>query len=264
MLILVEEGRGPDAERDPARMDAILDEHIRRYEREFPAPSENVLARQVRDLREATRIFLTEQGELCREGSPMYLEASIGLPSEDPPTALDTRDPVTLTVPGDRSIRLRGRVDRVDRLNGAESSSYAVWDYKTGSTYCYEQPDPFRQGRALQHALYIRMVNRRLAEVAGPGASVARFGYFFPGVRGLGRSVVRTPSQLADGDRILGLLCDIIAGGSFLPTDDEDDCKYCDFRSICGDIGAVTQRSAVKLADEKNAELAAMRELRGK
>jgi len=263
MAELLREGKTPVQERDEEQILRILDDRVRHYRSEFPPPSDRVFRRQYEELKRTVRIFLREEEEHCANSTPVYFEASIGMPSEGEPTAVDTLTPVEIELAQDTVVRARGRVDRIDRLGGPGSNTFAVWDYKTGSTSKYDRPDPLWQGRVVQHALYIELVSQRLRVAVAPDAEVSKFGFFFPGPRGLGARIVRDQADLAEAKRVVNCLCRIISGGCFLATNAaEDDCRYCDYRAICGDPESVARASQLKLNDAQNDKLEAMRELR--
>ena len=142
------------------------------------------------------------------------------------------------------------------------TSTYAIWDYKSGSAWNYKEADPFRQGRVIQPTLYIAMVAHRLRAELSSKAKVARFGFFFPGTKERGRRIEWDTEKLAEGKEVLGQLVDIIRQGAFLATDNKDDCNYCNYASICGDAEAVAAVSTQKLANAGNKALQPIRELR--
>jgi hypothetical protein len=60
------------------------------------------------------------------------------------------------------------------------------------------------------------------------------------------------------------LLCQTVAQGAFVPTTDhEEDCKFCDYRTICGDTQRVTSWSQAMLKNSSNTALEPFRKLRG-
>ena len=139
------------------------------------------------------RIFLRADEDYYRKtgNRPLYLEASIGLKTGGPGTRLDSEEPVEIELPGGKSLLARGRIDRVDQVAGPQAKDFAIWDYKTGGTWKYQQnPRPFWQGRVIQHALYVSLVSARLRELGGDfaGARVGRFGFFFPSGKALRRA----------------------------------------------------------------------------
>jgi hypothetical protein len=117
-----------------------------------------------------------------------------------------------------------------------------LWDYKTGGTFAYRntKKDPFNGGRILQHAIYMELAR------AHYGRPVVQFGYYFPTEKGRGERIVFTPEQLADAPALLARLRGLIARGEFHATETTDDCGFCDFRSICRDVAAVTEQSQRK------------------
>lgn len=241
----VERNEAPCLAEHWGELQAILQRAIDDYRQTYPPPSEAVYLAQCRQFGRASWIMLAEEEEHCRRtGSrPVYLEACLGLPS-GAGTPLDRAEPIPVVVGDGRTLRACGKVDRIDHLGG---NDYAIWDYKTGSAWAYRPGDPFREGRVVQPALYLAMVERRLAEIE-PGARVRRFGFFFPGERERGRRIEWTAEQLADGRHVLRRLADMIGAGAFLPTTDKDDCKFCDYLPICGDPATVAEASQAKLA----------------
>ena len=81
--------------------------------------------------------------------------------------------PVAIEIGDDRSLRLRGSIDRVDVT---DDGGLVVVDYKTGSTYSYDKLDldnPTLGGRRLQLVLYdlaARRLRRASDSVTGYGA----------------------------------------------------------------------------------------------
>ncbi len=266
---VIERGDIPVFSRDWQRLLAILDECVQHYRRMIPPPGEAVFRREVAQLVRAARIFLLEEEKHYRKTGdrPRFLEAAIGLKSEGPGTPLDTPVPVAIKLAGGKSLMARGRIDCVDQVSGAQANHFAIWDYKTGGTWKYNQkPQPFWEGRIVQHALYVALLNARLAALQRelPGAAVERFGFFFPSEKAAGERIEYPSAKLQDGPSLLDRLAQIAAGGSFLATTNAaDDCSFCDYRGICGNVDAVAAASGRKLADAAKAGLAPYRELRG-
>ncbi len=228
----------------------------------IPAPTEQAFLRQVDELLAIAKVFLLEEQSLT-DHRPLYCEASFGMRSYGDATALDTRQPVTLGLADGRTIRVRGRIDRIDSVGPPASNAYSICDYKSGSAFKYEGPDPFKQGRVVQHAIYSAAAEAGLREALSADATVREFTYFFPGVRERGLRLTYEPRHLSEWRRIVQALCDISASGSFLATNDcEKDCKYCDFREICKDLAGVAAASRIKLDNVNNVALKHMKELR--
>ncbi len=255
----------PVYERDYNQLNDILQRHIEKYKRISPPPSEDALTRRLRQLRQSIHIFLTEEAEFCKTRKPEFLEASIGLPSFGETAKMDSPEPVSITLPDGSKIRLRGRIDRVDRvMDPGSGDEFEVWDYKTGSDWKYRQSPPFNQGRVLQHLVYLHLAGHRLGEMF-PAASIARVGYYLPTHKGRGMRIAYTPDELADGKKVMGNLCKIVSSGAFLSTNKTDDCTFCDYVQICGDISGVTASAENKLLrlNGPSELLAPQRELRG-
>jgi PD-(D/E)XK nuclease superfamily len=265
---LIERGDAPDFARDEQRLLEILNDRIEHNRREIPPPNEAVYRREVRRLQRTVRIFLRgEEAYSSNTGNrPRYLEASIGLMSERPETPLDTVHPVEIRLPDDSSLRARARIDRVDQVGGADANAFAIWDYKTGSTWKYKQdPRPFWEGRVVQHILSILVMNARLKAIAAdvPGAKIDRFGFFFPSEKGAGERIEFAPDELEPGSLVLAQLARIAATGAFLATTRDDlDCSLCDYKAICGDVAALASASTRKLSAASNAILEPYRNLR--
>jgi RecB family exonuclease len=259
----------PDFRRDEKLLMETLDEELAWWRDNKPAPSRAAYEREALDLRQASRIFLQEEEEFCRESKPFCFEASVGMLPEGQGTPLDTLEPVSLKLGGRATLRARGRIDRIDQVPGAGGKQYTVWDYKTGSSWRYRRDrtgtlqDPFRSGRLVQSALYLRLAESRLKETVSPEATVDRFGYFFPTTREHGERIEWTAAELADGARVLGSLCQMLARGAFLFTDDPGDVDYSDYKDAFGDVHAAAEASSRKLESQGNEPLRPFRRLRG-
>jgi ATP-dependent helicase/nuclease subunit B len=245
----------PVFSRDEPRLLNLLNDNVRRYRGRVPPPGEAVFERQCRRLQRICRIFLAEEEEYARSGNrPLFLEVGIGMREGKAP--LDIEDPVVVRLPNGRQIRARGRMDRIDGIAG-DTKALFVHDYKTGSATKYEDRRPYNQGRTVQHALYLELLRARLRTLAGEfsGMRVEGFGYFFPGDKERGRRLEYAANELVEGMRVLQALSQIAASGSFLATNCVDDCKFCDYRPVCGDIETVVSQSAAKLANAANGEI---------
>ena len=262
---LIAEDQLPEHPAHWPKLEAVLDQHIARYRELYPPPNQSVYLLQVRQLVQTARIFLMEEAEFCvsTNSRPLYLEASLGMFSTERGTQFDTSEPIPIALPDGSALRVRGRVDRIDQVGSRAQRAYAIWDYKTGSAWGYNQADPLRQGRVVQPVVYLAMVDHRLEEVISSKAQVTHFGFFFPGIRERGRRIRWSREQLADGRRVLELLARIVRNGAFLATNEDRDCGYCDFEGICGNVKNVAAASDAKLGSSKNTALEPFRELRG-
>jgi ATP-dependent helicase/nuclease subunit B len=153
-------------------------------------------------------------------------------------------------------MRARALIDRLDRLTHDGVPTFAIWDYKTGSTWKYGRPDPFHQGRVVQNALYPLVAAARLREVVSPAARVAQVGFFFPGSRGRGERLAWAAHELPGAGDLLVRLCRVAGRGAFPATDDpKTDCTYCPYRPVCGDVEAEAAGTRAKLNNPANTAL---------
>jgi len=260
---LIGEGRLPNYTRDIGPLLRILDERVQRYARLHPPPTQFALHRQIELLTQAARIFLVEEEELCRHSRPVFLEAAIATKSDFPPSPLSSDRPVRLKLPGGGSINAQARIDRIDVTGSDADQVYTIWDYKSGSAWKYEKPDPFWQGRVVQHALYLEVAAAILKRKVSQKAEVSHSGFFFPGRAARGLRIRRWREQMSAAAKIIENLCKIAATGCFLATNNyEEDCAFCDYLMICGDVKEVAASAKRKLESAQNAILEPVRELR--
>ena len=186
----------------------------------LPPPNERVFQMEVHDLVECCRIFLKEEELHCQTYKPVYFEYTFGLGGSEP---------AEITLSSGESIMLSGKIDRVDE---ASNGHYHILDYKTGSTYAYEANKPFKGGRQLQHLIYALAIEQHLQLEAG---QVEESAYYFPTVKGLGERYIRKQDRTVrtNGLDILERLIDVMANGHFTLTDDENDCKFCEYKAVC-------------------------------
>jgi ATP-dependent helicase/nuclease subunit B len=189
----------------------VLARGIERMRAEVPIPGEGALLRQTQALRQDVRSFV--RMVRSRGASWVALELKFGLAGEEP---------AVIDVPGG-ALRLRGAVDRIDE----DLSGLTVIDYKTGAPREFAGTGTFHGGRRLQHALYALVAEERLR------ASVVMGEFHFPTMRGQNEVMRFDRLRLAGVRDLLGIMLDGVAAGSFVPTDEPNDCKYCDFAEVC-------------------------------
>ncbi|MFT4412305.1 PD-(D/E)XK nuclease family protein [Fredinandcohnia humi] len=183
----------------------------------LPPPNQRVADMESEEIIESCETFLRIEEENSQLGEPLYFEYSFG---ED--------SPATIELPTGM-INVRGIIDRVDRL---PDGSFHIIDYKTGSSWGYETKHFFKGGRQLQHLLYTLAIESHLGVEEG---RVKKSTYFFPTRKGIGKRFEREQDETtrANGKDILDKLLTIVEHGHFTMTDDEKDCKFCDYKSIC-------------------------------
>lgn len=230
MLELRELGETPDLERHLPSIERILDEAISAKVEEVPVHNEAAYKAEVARLRRAARVFLSDESR--RSGEPYAFEFSFGFgqPEDDDP------DPVSLRLSDDTTIVLRGRIDRIDRVDG----DFELWDYKTGSPRPYDEMNLIGDGLHLQWALYAHALNEVLAR-RGEAGRVSRSGYFFIGDRGHGLRYGDAPPSAGYLAALLEPVIDLTRQGAFLHVHKDAQkngaCRYCDFASICAGEG---------------------------
>lgn len=123
------------------------------------------------------------------------------------------------------SLRVHGRVDRVDRL---ADGTLRLVDYKTGRSFELDtRRGAFDGGRKLQLAVYSPAVSRHF------DAAVSVAEYHFPTQRGEGAIASAGVELLEAAPRIVRSMLDDVAAGRFVATIDKDDCVFCQYAAIC-------------------------------
>ncbi|MGH7448586.1 MAG: PD-(D/E)XK nuclease family protein, partial [Longimicrobiales bacterium] len=116
-------------------------------------------------------------------------------------------------------------IDRVDRL---VDGRLVVIDYKTGSSFRYGgRSGLYEGGRRLQHVLYAEAAKRLF------DAEVASAEYHFPSRRSENHRARYAYADLRDGLGLVTDLLELVSRGWFVPTNQADDCRFCDFAAAC-------------------------------
>jgi ATP-dependent helicase/nuclease subunit B len=214
---------------------------------EIPPPSEAVYAAENEQMERDLRLFL--ELEIGRaDVVPVAIEVPFGFGETDSEEPLGRVEAVRIDI-GSGSIRLRGRIDRVDRL---ADGSFEVIDYKTGSHW--DQYDgTFSGGRLLQHALYATAA-RQLLKPEQKNPRMKFSSYYFCTERGWG-DWVRKPGNL-DVKPVLNDIADAIAAGAFVRGGEKYGCRFCDYSRACS-------ASDVEQAEAKRAALIPIEKLAG-
>jgi RecB family exonuclease len=241
------EGLRLDPARDAARLKAAAGKKIARWRDLVPPSNLAALRAQEDELLAACDIFLRSEAE-NPASTPRWFEVPFGLKRASRDEPLGSPDPVEIRTPGGAFL-LQGQIDRIDETGPGQ---YAVWDYKSGGDYAFGEEDrasrPLNGGRLLQHALYRRAAAQLLSRAGTPAAEVTS-GYFLTTRKGKMQRF-KLDAHPADVDETLDDLFALVASGSFPHTADEADCRFCAFRSICGDVAATAARAAKKRDSE--------------
>ncbi|UMZ73685.1 PD-(D/E)XK nuclease superfamily protein [Natranaerofaba carboxydovora] len=212
---------------------------------EIPPPSELVYSYERSELLNSVKVFLQSELDYAEISRPVLLEFYL--------------DQVPLVLPSGKKIYIQGKIDRVDE--DAEGR-YLALDYKTGSTYSYSEQKYYQGGRQLQHALYALALEEKLKELyPDREIEVRGGGYIFPTVKGEGDRYIRYYC-LEDKEDFLALLDNLLGimnKGDFVMTDDENDCKFCDYPLVC-ERGRYSE--VLALLHESEPELELLRQVR--
>ncbi|MFQ5829944.1 MAG: PD-(D/E)XK nuclease family protein [Candidatus Methylomirabilia bacterium] len=250
---LRQRGERPDPERHGGRLRKLGREKLGELRTLIPPPSERVFEREAREILGDLDLFLRlEAGGEHRD--PVGFEISFG-GGGDEPEPLAQADPVLIDLGSGLRFRLRGRIDRLDRLR---DGTYDVVDYKTGRYRRDAYLGRFMGGRLLQHALYA-LAARELIRSTDAGARVVSSSYYFPTARGRAERVTLSQEDPGRVAAVLRDLFDLLAQGSFVHTPERSDCAWCEFRRACGPDP--TARAQRKIASPSNTSLAAYRRL---
>ncbi len=236
------EGRRLDPARDGTRLKAVAGRRLARWREIVPPPHRAAFRAQEEELLAACDIFL--EAERSNPSTPRFFEVPFGLSRGTGGEPLGSEAPVEIGVPGG-SFLLQGQIDRIDEDG---PGAWSVWDYKSGGDFSFKEEDrarrPLRGGRLLQHALY-RRAAARLLESSGVKAPRVASGYFLTTRKGRMQRFEMAASD-ADVDGTLGDLFSLVASGTFPHTTDPGDCRFCDFRAVCGDVALAAARAEAK------------------
>lgn len=222
-------GEKLEAKKHLSLMQKIAEETISRYKEEIPPPSEGVFVKEKAEVMQAMDVFLAAEQKLGERVEPLMFEVVFGIEEKE---GKGMEEPVNVALTPESSFRMRGRIDRIDRVGG---NRYRVIDYKTGRYSRYDKLRCFGEGRTLQHALY-SLAAEEILKKTGVDASpkVVKSGYYFPTRRGEGKEVLVEEFNREELKCLLCELLDILKRGHFIVGLDAS-CAYCDFLPICGD-----------------------------
>lgn len=239
----------------------LLESELAAYRRDFPPIDALACRREEREIRQAADIFLNTEIERRTLGRPVCAEMAIGVKAYGAGSPWDREEPVNLEVTPGQTMRFRGRIDRVDRLDN--NGGLVIIDYKTGRSDKYRFADPFRRGQNLQPLLYTHMLEQALRERGAP-EPVRQFAYYFPMPRDEGRTVSYKRAELGrDGMEIVSVLIDMLRDGCFPFTVDAADVGFSDYLPIYGNVDATATSIREKALSGANPGLSAWAGLRG-
>jgi len=200
----------------------------------LPPPNEMIYEYERNEILTSCKVFLINECDNFRDCEPTYFELVFGIKGEYHEDFGEI-EPIELQLPKGESVRIRGRIDRIDKIN---DNTFNILDYKTGGTFGFKHRQYFEKARKLQHAVYAKVFEKILKDYMNlDNAIVDKAGYLFPTLKGEGELYLRGPnSGLRKRDEVLDLmekLLDVVSNGSFIMTNEGNDCKYCDYIEIC-------------------------------
>ncbi|MGV3622779.1 MAG: PD-(D/E)XK nuclease family protein [Archangium sp.] len=191
---------------------------------EFKPAIERVWVDGVHTLEADLREWLKRVAEDA-EWKPAYFELSFGLPGRDVEKQDERSSPEPVTVT--EGLRVRGSIDLVER---GPHGALRACDYKTGRARA-EEGNVIGGGRHLQPLLYALVLEKLF-----PDASISGGRLFYTTQVGGYRSVLTrldAPNREAFG-RVARVIRGALETGFFPAAPDKDECRYCDFKAVCG------------------------------
>ncbi|MBN2443280.1 MAG: PD-(D/E)XK nuclease family protein [Spirochaetales bacterium] len=255
----------PVYKRDKKQIHSILKSKIEEIKEEYPPFQDYACKKDCFLLEKAVDIFLIREEEFCKKSTPVFFEVPVGLPfshqDENSNKGIASKDPASLKLSKEKTIRVRARIDRIDKCRRNSGSFYSVWDYKTGSSTLYDESDPFNKGRIVQNILYLLITENRLTKIEY-AARVMEVGYFFTSMAELGKRISWYSDRLMQGVEYLEKLADLIAAGCFPCSVDPKDLAYTDYADAMIDADQARREMVIKMDNPANTLLDHMRALR--
>ncbi len=224
MQTLKARGERPDRERHGTLIQELLQKEIEAKKETHPIEHEAAYRADVKRLSQAAQVFLAVESDQ-KNADPIGFEVSFGFGESG---GLNCATPITLELAEDVALRIRGRIDRVDRVE----DNLVIWDYKTGSMAQYDERDLLKRGTHLQWALYAYALNSILRQQNEP-SRVQLSGYVFPGDREHGRRLSDTPPAPETLANVLRPLLKLVSQGGFFHIQKSQECDYCIYNRVC-------------------------------
>ncbi len=220
-----------------ATLDEIVDREATAEKEELAPAIPRVWDDEIAEIRQDLEVWLT-RASADTVWTPEYFEFSFGL-SDDGRDAASVKDPVHV----DGRYWLRGSVDLIER---AADGSLRVTDHKTGKNRT-QQNLVIGGGKVLQPVLYSVAVEQALGKPVREGrlSFCTKAGGFTE------RPIALTAHARQAGLQALAIVDRAIELGFLAPAPEENACRWCDFRPVCGPgmPGRVRKKAKDKLAD---------------
>ncbi|WP_096434978.1 PD-(D/E)XK nuclease family protein [Alteribacter populi] len=227
----------------------IAEEGLAQTKKLLPPPNEVIYELESQEILDACFIFLKLEEEFTIDRKPIGFEYAFGFRGQES---------ISIPLKEGKNMRLMGKIDRVDQLS---DGSFGMVDYKSGSDFGYDEDTFFNGGRKLQHSLYalaFEMLNETETK------RVSESHYLFPTKKGEGKKVSRPFNEQRKEEllKVVDHLCSMIKMGEFPFTDDENDCKFCDFKAVCMRHGYDESHVQTKIAKDTTTGTRLLREVR--
>jgi len=235
--------RRPSAE-DQAWLITRTQQRLQELNVEMPAATPDIFERESKDFLADVELFIEAESN-SSASTPIGFEVSFGRPLDGTEETLARPEPVELDLGNGLTLRIAGRMDRIDRVG---KTTFEILDYKTGGYWRDDWKGTFNGGRRLQHALYgLAAVELLKAQYNSPKVEAGV--YYFPTHKGRQeRHVIKTPA-LENVAQVMWDLRSVIAKGEFSQSPNEKDCKYCSFARGC--VVYADGQLEIKLEDSK-------------
>ncbi len=224
-----DEGRRVHAA-DAAWMRELASARLDQIHLAMPAATQEVLERESREFLADVELFVEAEADPT-SATAVGLEVSFGRPLDGDTEPLAREAPVEVSLGGGLTLRIAGRIDRINRTGPA---TFEVVDYKTGGYWADAWKGAFAGGSRLQHALY-GLAAAELLKVRTTQPKVERGVYYFSSHRGRQERVpIPAPTARALAT-VLSDLREVITSGHFIRTADAGTCRFCDYAAACGE-----------------------------
>ncbi len=236
---IIENKKELDLKRKKKLINKILKSEAEKMRAEIIPPSELIYQLKLKELQERVELFLNLIESELKDSQPVDVEKFF--------------DNFILKLNSSREIKLRGKIDRIDKL---ADGSYRIIDYKTGGDYGYSEQQYFKAGTQLQHALYSAAFEEELE------AEVKEFIYLFINQRAVKKKYSRKNNRIEELKAVVDILLKTVEAGAFIPaaySKDNQECRYCDYNQL------ICEREKDDYLSEifKQTEEEAVKELRG-
>jgi ATP-dependent helicase/nuclease subunit B len=194
--------------------------------------------------------WLRRELDASRRATPAHFEVSFGLPFTSGTPEPHTPDPLEIELGEGRTLRVAGKIDRIDRL---PDGGLVLRDYKTGKAPTKDDGQLLRGGKQLQVPFYILAASKLFPD----HPVVEAFLDYIDGGRRItiDPAIVQQPRFKAALDAFVRAIAD----GLFVP--DPTACEHCDFKSVCGPQPLIARRLRYKLGDPRVQRYLRLRDL---